>query len=174
MENKNTGVLINSVTWGAILGIILIAYSLVLYFSGLSLESWKSLGDYVLIITIIIVGTKSYRDKILGGYISYGKALGFGVLIALTASLMMAVYNHVYLNYIDTDFIEKTLAMMENKLLEQNLPDEQIEMSLSIQRKIMKPSILSLMLIPSTTFTGFIFSLITSIFIKKEEPLTSF
>ncbi len=172
MENKQTGIFINAFTWGVLLAILLIAYHFLLFSLDLSMASWKSLGEYALMIAVIIFGTNKYRDNILGGNISYGKALGFGVVISLIAALITAVYNYIHLSYVEPDFIEKSLNIIENKLLDGGMPDEQIDAALDVQRKIMKPGIISALVVPSTTLMGFLFSLITSIFTKREPAST--
>ena len=41
-----------------------------------------------IIIGGIVYGIKKYRDGVLKGFISYGSALGYGVLISLFASII--------------------------------------------------------------------------------------
>jgi hypothetical protein len=169
MEEKKSGLWKNAMNWGLILGIALIIYSLLMFFLDLSLEKWVSWVSYLVIIGGIIVATKSYRDNVLGGTISYGQALGFGTLIVMFASIIGAIYFYVFVTVIDTEFIGKMLLMAEDQLMKQGLPDEQIEMAVEMQKKFMTPMIMSLVSIPSTTFMGFIISLITSIFLKKKS-----
>jgi hypothetical protein len=105
----------------------------------------------------------------LGGTISYGQALGFGTLMVMFASIVSAIYTFVFIKYIDPEFIDKILIMTEEQLIQQGIPDEQIEMGIEMQKKFMTPTIMSLFTIPTYTFMGFIFSLITSIFLKKKS-----
>jgi hypothetical protein len=62
--------------------------------------------------TFIFVAVKSYRDKQNNGTISFGKALGIGLLIALIASTMYVVtWAIVYKNFMP-DFMETYSANM--------------------------------------------------------------
>jgi small-conductance mechanosensitive channel len=61
--------------------------------------------------TFIFVAIKSYRDKENGGMISFGKAFGIGLLIALKAStLYVATWALVYHNFLP-DFMDKYTAV---------------------------------------------------------------
>ncbi len=171
---KNTNIWKNAMNWGIILGIVLIIYSLIMYFLGLSLQKWVGYINYVLMIGGIIYSTIQYRDNVLGGSITYGKALGFGTLVIMFGSIITAVYAYVFYAYIDPDMITKILEMAEEEMVNKGLPDEQIEMALEMQSKFMKPGLMALMSLPVVTFFGFLFSLITSIFLKKEVEKSPF
>ncbi len=171
---KDTNIWKNSMNWGLIVGIVLIIYSLLMYFLGLSLEKWVGYLSYLLILGGIIYSTIQYRDNILGGSITYGKALGFGTLVILFAAIVSAVYAYLFYAYIDPEMINKILEMTEEEMVNKGVSDEQIEMALEMQSKFMKPWLMALFSIPSLTFMGFIFSLFTSIFLKKEVESNPF
>jgi len=168
MEEKKSGLWKNALNWGVILGVALIIYSLLMWFLDLSLERWVSWVSYIVIIGGIVVATKSYRDNVLSGAISYGQALGFGTLVVMFASIVAAIYTFAFMKFIDPEFIDKILLMTEEQLIEQGIPDEQIEMGIEMQKKFMTPTLMSLFTLPIYTFVGFIISLITSIFLKKK------
>jgi len=174
MEEKKTNVWKSALNWGLMLGIVLIIYSIIMYFLGLNLEKWVGWVSYIFMIGGVIYSTINYRDKEMGGYISYGQAVGFGTLVVLFAGIISAIYSYVQMTIIDTDIISKMLLMVEEELISKGLPDEQIEMAIEIQKKIFKPWLLFLMAIPGAAFSGVIISLITSIFLKKAAPETSF
>ena len=171
---KDTSIWKNSMNWGLIIGIVLIIYSLLMYFLGFSLEKWVSYLSYLLIVGGIVYSTIQYRDNVLGGSITYGKALGFGTLVILFAAIVSAVYTYLFYTYIDPEMINKILEMTEEEMVNKGMPDEQIEMALKMQSKFMKPWLMALFSIPTITFTGFILSLFTSIFLKKEVESSPF
>jgi hypothetical protein len=169
MEEKKPSFLKSSIYWGVILGIVLIIYSLLLYFVDLSLEKWVSWVSYLIFLGGIILATVNYRNTELGGSITYGQALGFGTMVVLWASILSAIYTFVFMQFIDPGFAEKILQMTEKQLTEKGgMTDEQIEMTLDFQRKFMKPWLIAIVSVPSSVFFGFILSLFTSIFIKKK------
>jgi len=174
MEEQKPSLMKSSLYWGVILGIALIIYSMLMWFLDLSLEKWVSWVSYIIMIGGIILGTKNYRDNSLNGSITYGQAVGFGVMMLLFASVVSAIYSYIFLSFIDPEFINKILQMTEDQLIEKGMPDNQIEMAIEMQRKFMKPVIMALMSIPSYTIVGLIISLITSIFLKKKPAEISF
>ena len=72
------------------------------------------------------------------------------------------------MGYVDDGFITYTLENAETEMYNAGTPDDQIESALSITRKIMSPGVLSIIGIFTTTFLGFIISLIAAAFLKKE------
>ncbi len=63
----------------------------------------------------IFVGVKNYRDKQAAGIISFGKAFGMGLLIALIASTMYVItWAIVYHNFLP-DFMDKYATSMINE-----------------------------------------------------------
>ena len=167
MENK-PNVWKNALNWGVIVGVVLIIYSILMYFLDLSLEKWVSWVSYIILIGGIVYGTIQYRDNVLGGSITYAQALGFGVLISLFAAILSGIYSYVFFTFIDPDFIEKIIVHTQDEMLKQGLSEDQVEQAMEMQKGFMKPGVLVAISIPMLTFMGFVFSLITSIFLKKE------
>jgi prepilin signal peptidase PulO-like enzyme (type II secretory pathway) len=169
MEENKSSFMKSSLYWGVILGVVLIIYSLLLYFVDLSYEKWVSWISYVIFIGGIIISTISYRNNELGGTITYGQALGFGTMVILFAAVISAIYSFIFMQFIDPGSIDKILQMAEEQMIERGIPEDQIEMGLEMQRKFMKPWLISLISVPGSVLFGFIFTLITSIFIQKKK-----
>jgi len=105
---------------------------------------------------------------LINGILSYQNGLGAGTVIAFFASIILALYLYIFLQFIDPESIERMKVIAEEKLMDRGLTDEQIEMQMQISEKFMTPALTSLMTIPAFTFFGFLFSLITSAILKKE------
>ena len=168
MEEKKPKLWKSALYWGVILAIVSIIYNLVLYFLDLSLEKWASWVSLLFFIPILVIATKSYRDSDLGGVMTYGQSLGFGVLVVLFSSLIYAVYYFVFLSYVDPGMIDKMVIMQEEEMLKQGVPEEQIEQAMGMVKKFMTPLIINIFAIPFSVFFGFIICLLTSIFLKKK------
>ncbi len=170
---KKTSIWYNAMTYGLILGIALTVYSLLLYIIGADIYNPQSAArylswvSYLIIIGGIIYGTKNYRDKVLGGTITYSKSLGFGTLLGLFASFLVTLYTIIFLKFIDPNVIQYILDMTRQNLEAQGLQDTQIDKAIELTGKIMFPSMVIGSLI-GTTFIAFVISLFTSIFLKKE------
>lgn len=172
MENK-PNVWKNGLNWGIITGLVTVIYSTLMYFLGLNLESWTGWISYIILIGGIVYGTIQYRDNVLGGSISYAQALGFGVIISLVVAIISAVFSLI-LSIIDPGIIDQILEKAQEEMLKQGLSDDQVEQAIEMQKKFMNPGFIAGMAVPVMTFMGFIFSLITSIFLKKEDTSVNF
>jgi len=157
-----------SITNGAILGIALIIFSVLLYILDLTTTKGMNYISYVIIIAGIIWATKTYRDNNLGGTISYGQALGFATMVVVIAALISSIYSYVFMKFIDPSVIDKIIAMGEEEMIKRGMNDEQIEMTQSMQAKFMKPGLMNIIGFFALVLWGFVLALITSIFMKKE------
>lgn len=162
----------SNLTNGLILGLIGIVYSLLLYF--LDMSTNKSLGRVFFIIQIVVLFflVKSYRDNYMHGMITYGQALGAGVIICLYYAIIMAVFTYILYGLIDPSLINKLLAISEEAGLKKGYSQEQIDMGMKFSKKIMTPPVMAIIGIIVNMFFGVIFSLIVGIFVRKEgNPL---
>lgn len=171
MENK-VSVWKANLNNGIILGLAGIVFTLVLWFMDQTLN--KSLGYIWLLVLIVILYfmIKSYRDKFLGGFITYGQSLGAGIIIMLYYSIISAIFAFILYKFIDPGLTEKMIAMSEEAMIARGLPEAAMEQGMKIQEKIMKPGILAALSIINTVFFGTIMSLLISIFTRREgNPL---
>ncbi len=159
----------NNMNFGAIAGFAIIIFSLLLYFLNIEQSISLSLVIYVIQIAVVVIGTKYLRDKILNGNMSYGRALGSGTAISLFASVIIAFYMYVFFKFIDTEALDKMYSMMEDKMYQQGLPEEQINMAMEMSKKFTTPFSIAISTVFSYVLWGFLFSLITSIFLKKKS-----
>lgn len=171
MEEK-VSVWKSNLTNGLILGLIGIVYSLVMYF--LDLSTNKTLGYIFFVIQIVVMFflVKSYRDNYMHGMITFGQAVGAGVVICLIYAIIMAVFSYILYAFIDTGLTAKLIAISEEAGLKKGYTQEQVDLGMKFTRKIMTPAFISIMSIVSNMFFGTIFSLLVAIFVKKEgNPL---
>jgi hypothetical protein len=157
---------------GLILGMIGIVYTLVIYFLDLTMNKLPSYAFLLVLIFILFYLLKSYRDNFLHGMISYGQALGAGVIIFFYYSIIMAVFSYLLYAIIDPDLTGIMIAATEEQLQQRGMAQSQIDAAMEIQAKIMKPAIMALISIFGNMFYGLIISLIVSAFVRKEgNPL---
>lgn len=161
-----------NLTNGLIFALIGIVYSLVMYFLDLSFN--KVQGWIFLVIQIIILYflIKSYRDNYKFGYLTYGQALGTGMIIFLYYAVIMAIFTYILYAVIDPDLADKQLAFAEEEMLKRGLPEAAVEAGMKVQEKIMRPGILAPISIFGSMIQGLIMSLIVAAFVRKEgNPL---
>lgn len=182
MENKHS-LLQHTMSYGSIAGALLIFISLGLYLldfmpSNLMHIMLISLVSYAVIIIMVVVGTKSYRDKILGGKISYDKAVIAGLLIIVFCSILNNFYTMVFNLWIDPGYMEKVYSAMKdwtfNMLANAGVPDDQIDQTMqNIEQQQANYTPLRSFFsgVSLSLLFGGILSAITSAFIyKKSDP----
>jgi hypothetical protein len=162
----------NSMNYGAYSGLAMIVIFLAMHYAGVN-SSKSSLQwlTYVPLAVLIFLGMRNLRDNISGGFISYGKALGSGVLISFFGGILVGFFMYVFMKVIDTDqkLLSTMLEQNEQAMLKQNLSEEQIEQSMEIAQKFMTPGVISVMSVFGYTLIGLPISLVAAFFIKRED-----
>jgi len=161
-----------NMTNGLILALEGIAFSLVLYFFDLTFN--KSIG-YINIpiqLGLLYFLLKSYRDNFMHGQITYGQSVGAGMVMFVYVALIMVIYTYLLWAVIDPGLAKKSLAVTEEAMVKKGTPQAAIDAGMAFTAKIMKPGIMAFFSIFGSLIGGLIFSLLVSIFIKKEgNPL---
>ena len=168
MDQKSENFLKSTMTSGAVLGLALILHSVVLYTFDATLVKGMNFIGWAIIVAGIVYGTKNFRDNFQNGIISYGRALGTGTIITVFAGFIQGFYMYIFVNYIDIEYFDRLIEQTVILYQEGGLTDEQIEASLEMSEIMRTPVALALSTIFVSAFLGFIISLLTSIFLKKE------
>ncbi len=158
-------------TSGAILGSSLIIFSFILYIAGLNENKVLNLFSYAILIGGIIYGIKQVRDKIQNGFITYGRSVGTGTLVALFASIILAFFMFILMKYVDSSIIEKSMELAQQQWSESGMSDDEIETMTKMAESFMTPGFMAVGTVFGFTFFGAIISLIVSAFMKKEPDI---
>lgn len=166
-NNSKPSMFQTTLTWGLITGFAGIVYTLILYFMDQTLNQAASYAGLIILAIGIYLGTKAFRDQSLSGYITYGRALGTGVLISLFSAIISVIFMLILYTVIDTDLVNKILEQSQEKMSERGMPQEQMDQAMEMSKKLFLPMVVVMGLLFSVFF-GFIISLITSAILKKE------
>ncbi|QEC53401.1 uncharacterized protein DUF4199 [Anseongella ginsenosidimutans] len=153
--------------WGLIAGAVMILLSLISYYAGMMQNAAIQWLSYILLALGIFFGVRHHRDKELGGYISFGRGLGTGVLISLFAGILLSAFILLFYGVIDPGALEELKRLQEEGMYEKGMSDEQIDMSL----KFVNPGFMAMVTLPMMTFFGFIISLVIAAILKRNKPL---
>ena len=167
MEQKTTSVWKSSLMSGVYPGIALILVSVVFYVTGNTFAKPAQWVGYAVMVAGIVLAQIGYK-KVLGGTMTYGQALGVGVITMLFASIISSIYTYLLFEVIDPSLQEQMRLFTEEQIIKQgNVPEEQMEVAVNMAAKFQTPIMMLVMGIFGGTFIGLIISLITSIFTKK-------
>jgi hypothetical protein len=167
MEQKTASIWKSSISYGVYVGILLILLSVVYYVTGNTFSKSAQWVSYAIMIGGVVWAQLGYR-KAFGGTLTYGQAVGVGVLTMLFASIISGIYTYLLYDVIDPSLQEQMRLFTEEQIVKQGkVPEEQMDMAIEMASRFQKPWIMAISGILGGTFIGLIISLITAIFTKK-------
>lgn len=166
---QKKGMVMPALQYGVLTAIGLIALTLIIYFADLQTERWVAWIGYLILLAGLFLGTKAFRDEFNGGFISYGRSLGFGTLTIFFAAIISAVFVFIFYKFVAPDAMGPIKAAAEEQMLRANpnMSDQEYDMAM----RFVSPGFIAITTVFSYTFIGFVLSLIVSAFLKKNDPL---
>jgi len=172
MEEKST-FWKSAMTNGLYLGIAVVLFGVILYVLGQSLNPAVSWISYVILAAGVYLSQLNYRNKELNGSIKYSTCLGFGVAVMLFAGIIQTVYI-VVLFKLDPSLLDQLRVIQEEAMIKQGVSEEDIEKVGEMMGFVRNPFIIAISGLLTFALLGFIISLITSIFVKKDNQDNAF
>jgi len=128
-------------------------------------------ASIIISLSFVFFGIKHFRDQENNGLLSFGKGLIIGLLISLFASITFGLYNVIYVEYINPDFmtayyddavtqVSKTLSGEELQAKLKTMEEEKA----SFSNPFMNFSLMFL----TVFMIGLIISLISSLVLSKK------
>lgn len=161
-----------AITYGVILGIIIVLIALLMYVTGMALEGiqWPMYIYYLIFPIVIIIAIKAYKKE-NGGFLSLSEALKTGVATAVISGLIFLIYNLLFNYVIEPTYAQQALDATRDQLAEAGtMTDEQIEATLEWVKWGSDPLIGSAIWIAFSAFLGLIYSLIAGLIMKQKRP----
>ena len=156
----------------ALLTAAILFFIALIFGSNLSYSAQEVIGYLSMAISLIFVffGVKQYRDQDNEGKISFGKALGMGLLISLFAAIGFAVIDFIYTMWINPDFAQDyqtaMLATMENELSPEEFKVKK-QAFVEQMQAYDSPVLMALLMFVTVMIMGFIYSLISGLILQK-------
>jgi hypothetical protein len=171
MENQTYPAWKHAIQYGIFLSIALIILSLLFYVLDLHTERWTGFISYGVLLIGIIYSIVTYRDKFMNGFISYGQSFSTGFLTGLFASIIISLFTGIFVAAMGEQYIETLLMQSEESILKSNpdITDDQLDIALKFSKKMMHPVWISILALLGFLVFSVIFSLIVSVFVKKED-----
>ena len=123
-------------------------------------------------LSFVFFGIKHFRDHVNQGFLSFGKGLVIGLLISSFASLTFGLYNVIYVEYIDpnfmTEYYNHSVEQVSNTLSGEALQTKFKEME--AEKDMFANPFMNFLLMFLTVFMiGLIISLISSLVLSKKS-----
>lgn len=99
-----------SLKWGVLLGVAISFWELVRMYARMYQYEARSMFDLVLIIVFIALlylAQKDYKENLGGGYLSFAKAFGIGVIVTVTALLIYLCYMVFHFSLIEPTAVQR-------------------------------------------------------------------
>ncbi len=168
MQIRTSPLLRHSFLFGSLIGGVFILTSLMFYSKGvpISVNPQITSINHFLIILGIYFGLRTYKNDILDGAITYGKALGAGVLLIGIAGAFYGIYMYILVKFFDGAILQEFVGFMEQGLVEAQYSEDQVELLMSFYDKI-TPGVFAFAQWFSKLAAGFFFSLILAFFFSR-------
>lgn len=157
------------IQYGAIAGVVMIIYGMVLQLTGMAMEQALGYINYIFLAVIIFLGHKKFKES-GDGFMTFGQGLGVGFWISLVGGVIGSVFSYIYISFIDSSMLEQIAEKARYDMEERGMSDAEIDQAMSITEKFMTPEMIFVFGILGILFFGFILSLIISAITKKTDP----
>ncbi len=163
--------------FGLIGGLISLGFCFISNLTGLAQPGNTGSGLLMMVVSLAIsfgiayMATKSHRDEDLGGYITLGRGLAIGFVALMIATILGAIFNYIYLSFIDPGMMERAFEQMREQFEERGMSEEQIDAALSMSQKFTSPLMTSIFALGGGAFFSLIISLVAGAILKKDPPM---
>lgn len=158
--------------WGVVGAMLSIILGVVFYLLNMSESKILQYIGVLIMLSAVVLAHFEFRDKLNNGHAEFSDLFKIGLKVSLIIAFFGAVWSFIYFQYIDTEFIAKTLLKTEIQLEEKGLNEIDIKTAMNMTKKFMTPLYMSIMGFFSTAILGLIVTLVSAFLLKKEPTLT--
>lgn len=167
---KKPSALLIGLGYGTLTALAGVVFSLILFVTELDqTQSWMQNLTYLITLGGILLAQITYRNKYNNGFITYGEAFKIGLLTSLFLAIITSIYLFIFFRYIDPGSMDLIMQKAEQQMLDQGKTDLEIEQGMKFMQMVNNAGWYTFFGFLGTFFGGVVISLITSIFVKKED-----
>jgi|GEM_PF-466430 len=160
-----------SLAYGLLTGLAMVVCSLVLYFANVPAGSWLNYIVLVFLLAGVIMFCFSY-SKENDYFVTFGSVFKAAFRMVAAATLVVVAWA-LLSSWLFPDMKEKALQDMMEQIVKSNTPREQIDQEMKMRSKYYTV-FMTMVVLFSNLFYGFVFSLIGAAVTKKRKPQQSF
>lgn len=164
--------------YGIILAVGNILLTLVGFFLGFQTEkindgTWFGFFPFILSVVVLWLGIRAVREENENKALTYGKGVGSGMMIALYAGIIGAIYVYAHFSFINPNFPDYLIEASRPKWAAIGMPDASMEAAEKAIRMFTKPGLQAATSFAFSMIASLIVSLITAAFLKQSPAQTS-
>ena len=163
-----------AIRYGLIGSLILIIFTIALNLLGMGAASGSTAISYIVNILVfggvVYMALTKHRDEDLGGYMTYGRAIGLGTLACLIMGIVGGIFSYIYVTFIDPSIMDLAWEQARAQYETMGMSDEEIENALEMAKKFSSGPMIAVFSILGYVIIGFITSLIVGAVVKKNPP----
>lgn len=166
-----------AISYGIVYGVILIIEFVASYTLGLNSKDNAMAGvlmgllNYLILpVLFITLACNHYKNKVNGGYITFGECIKAGVSVGVISALLSSVATSIL--YLAMPEVKEGILEQTRTSLAANpgMTSEALKQAMKMTEIFMEPYILIPITILVSAFFSLIFSLIIGAIVKKENP----
>lgn len=162
----------NVLIFGITIGIILCVNMIVvinMMYNDPDFKSNDIIGYTVMVLTfsLIYIGIRNYRNKYLNSFISFGKAIKTGALIAFVGATIYVIISLFYYYLFVPDFIDVYTSYVLQNTAESDLQAKTVEMA-NFKEMYKNPLFVIIITYSEVLPIGLVVALISALMLKKK------
>jgi hypothetical protein len=132
--------------------------------------TWFGVVPVLYAIVVYALGLKAVREEDAGKYLTYGKGVGTGTMIALYSGLIGSIFAFIHFTWVNPNYTDYLIEASRVKWVAAGLSDSRMEAGEKGIRMFTKPAVMAIVGFCMTMVFGVIISLIASAFLKRNPP----
>lgn len=159
----------HALIYGSVTGGIIVIYLLILYIFGM-MNNMKLVN----ITGIIFIGgaflsVKRYRDTIMGGFLTFGKAYGTALLTFIVTGSVWGMYGFILYKYLSPGLLEEKIIQAQDALLQLGWTEERVETYTELIANSQTAFTNAFGYVLNAAFWGALLALILAAWLKRNE-----
>lgn len=136
---------------------------------GVDMQQWADWSIFGICCLLFAWFEKFYADNLMEGERTFGNLLLHGFVSSLIFVVIIAVFNVVYVKWIDVNYYQKIIDLAKDEFIKRNVPEDVAKQALEESKKYMKPYLLVISVFLSNIILTTIANIIGSLIFKKDK-----
>jgi hypothetical protein len=126
----------------------------------------------ILAMGLVFLGVRRYRDSVLGGAVTFGRALAAGFYMVLTGGLVFAFGTYALHRFVRPGFLEEYLQLQTRRIRESGVsPQEmvsQLEQLAAQKENFLNPAVQATVMLVTVAAIGIPIAVLSAAMLKKK------